>query len=150
LVAGGGDIAVGAPPPGRAGWKIAIDDPSSQGQASPCTLVLHDVAISTSGDTRQFAIVEGQRYSHIINPADGLGLRYRGSTTVIAPDGAMADALATALSILPVSEGLRAIETVQGASAYIVRQTSPASAGWQRYSSRRFPQACGDARMRLQ
>jgi thiamine biosynthesis lipoprotein len=148
LIDAGGDITLGAPPPGRAGWKIAIDDPSPEGQASPCTLVLHDVAIATSGDARQFVKVGGQRYSHIINPADGLGLKDSGSTTVIAPDGTMADALATALSVLPVSEGLRLIESVEGASAYIVRQTSPALAGWRRFSSRRFPQACDDVRQR--
>lgn len=146
LVAGGGDIALGAPPPDRAGWRIAIDDPSPEGQASPCTLVLHDVAIATSGAAHQFVDVGGHRYSHIINPADGMALKDSGSATVIAPDGAMADALGVALSVLPVSEGLRAIETVEGASAYIVRQTGPASAGWRRYSSRRFPQACGDVR----
>jgi thiamine biosynthesis lipoprotein len=148
LVAGGGDIAVGAPPPDRAGWRIAIDDPSPEDQAFPCTLVLHDVAISTSGDAHQFVEVGGQRYSHIINPADGMGLRDSSSTTVIAPDGAMADALATALSILPVSEGLRAIETVEGASAYLVRQTGSVPAGWRRYSSRRFPRVCDDVRKR--
>src|SRR5438045_765301 len=50
LVAAGGDIAVSGPPPNADGWKIAIaplkEDDASEGP----TLLLHDAAVSTSGD----------------------------------------------------------------------------------------------------
>jgi len=145
LIDAGGDITLGAAPPGKAGWKIAIDDPSPQGKEAPCTLVLHDVAIATSGDARQAVEVNGLRYSHIIDPANGMGLQDSGSATVIAPDGITADALATALSVLPVPEGLRLVESIEGAAAYIVRRTG---GEWRHFSSRRFPQECNDIRKR--
>src|SRR5213595_3300423 len=54
LVAGGGDIAVGSAPPGKAGWRIAIASPEPPGIANPKSkiqnLLLRDAAVSTSGD----------------------------------------------------------------------------------------------------
>ena len=45
-------------------------------------------------------IIDGRRYSHIINPRTGLGVEDRASVTVVAPDGATADALETTVYIL--------------------------------------------------
>ena len=139
LVDAGRNLAMGEPPPGKPGWKIVIDSPDAGDANQPCSLVLHDVGVATSGNSQRFVQVEGQRYSHIVNPADGEPLRGAASTTVIGPDGTTADALATALSVLPVGEGLRVLESVQGASAYLVRQEG---GSWRHYSSLRFPRAC--------
>ena len=139
LIDAGGDLTLGAPPPGKAGWNVVIDSPDSGNGEPPCSLVLHDVAIATSGNSRQFVEINGQRYSHIIDPSNGEGLKGLASTTVIAPDGATADALATALSVLPAAEGLRVVESISGASAYLVRQDA---GRWQHFASRGFPHAC--------
>jgi len=143
LVDAGGDLAVGAPPPGKPGWKIVIDSPDTSEANPPCSLLLHDVGVATSGNARRFVQVEGQRYSHIVNPADGAALRGSAGTTVIARDGTTADALATALAVLPVARGLRVLESVEGASAYLVRQEG---GEWRYYSSLRFPRACRELR----
>jgi thiamine biosynthesis lipoprotein len=50
----------------------------------------------------QFTEYKGSRYSHILNPATGYGVTYQRNVTIVAPDGATADWLATACSILPV------------------------------------------------
>lgn len=141
LVALGGDIRVSGTPPGTRGWKIDIQNPAPQGREPLCTVPLQGGAISTSGDTQQYVESGGERLSHIINPASGMALRNAASTTVIAPDGITADALATALSVMPVERGLRLIESVEGASAFIVRRTGK---GFQYSRSRGFPSACGD------
>lgn len=62
--------------------------------------------ISTSGDYEKYYFVDGVRYHHIINPATGRpadsGLV---SVTVITPDGALGDALATAIMVAGAEKG---------------------------------------------
>ena len=141
LVGAGGDLRIGAPPPGQPGWAVVVDSPDTASGRRPCRLLLHDVGISTSGNSHQFADIHGRRFSHIIDPATDMGLEGSASSTVIARNGTTADGLATALSVMPPQAGLRAAESVEGASAYLVRQ-SPR--GWEYYSSRGFPRACNE------
>ena len=139
MVVAGGEVAIGAPPPGEAGWKVAIDTADTQAGGVPCTLVLHDAAISTSGDSKQFVEINGKRYSHVIDPHTGVALEGMASTTVFARDASITDALGTALSVLPVAEGIRLAESLPGVAVYMVRR---AENGWKRYSSRGFPGSC--------
>ena len=139
MVVAGGEVAIGAPPPGERGWKVAIDTADSEAGNAPCTVVLHDAAISTSGDSKQFVEINGRRYSHVINPFTGVALEGRGTTTVLAREATTTDALGTALSVLPITDAIRLAETLPGVSVYMVRQ---AESGWKRYSSRGFPGPC--------
>lgn len=124
LVAGSGDVVVGDPPPGRDGWSIAVA-PLDPGEKSPArTLSLHNAAVSTSGDAARFVEIGGRRYSHIVDPKTGLGVVDRCSVTVVAPDGATADALDTAVYVLGPARGLPLIESTPGASGFISRLTS--------------------------
>lgn len=107
LVAIGGDIAAGEPPPGRPGWRIGIGDPDRGVEVEE--IVISRAGISTSGDAEQHLIVEGVRLSHILDPARGTPLAGQPRVTVLAPSAAAADAWATAISVRPeLAEGLRA------------------------------------------
>ena len=139
MVVAGGEVAAGAPPPGEAGWKVALDTPDVGAGSPPCTLLLHDTAVSTSGDSKQFVEVNGKRYSHVIDPSTGMALEGMGSTTVIARDATTTDALGTALSVLPVQDGIHLAQSLPGVAVYMVRQ---AGDGWKRYVSRGFPKEC--------
>lgn len=136
LVDAGGDLAVGEAPPGQPGWKILVRNPDPAALDKPEYLLLQNTGVATSGDAFQYLEVRGRRYSHIINPADGMGLSDSASTTVIAPDGMTADALATALSVMPVADGLRLVESMKGVSAAIVHR---GPTGLQRSLSKGFP-----------
>lgn len=98
LVESGGDIVVGSGPPGLAGWRI--DAPSAdalfRGRASRLT----NSALATSGSSEQFVEIDGVRYSHVIDPRTGMAVTSQVTARVIADDGATADALATALTVL--------------------------------------------------
>lgn len=105
LIEIGGEVrCAGVRPDGR-GWRIGIERPDdSLGIpyiAAPC-----DAAIASSGDYRNFYNLNGQRISHTIDPATARspthGLR---AVSVIAPDAAQADALATALMVLGPTRG---------------------------------------------
>ncbi|WP_250847006.1 exo-beta-N-acetylmuramidase NamZ domain-containing protein [Aquisphaera insulae] len=122
LVGGAGDIVLGDPPPDAEGWTIAVSglDP----KAEPLTyLSLRDCAVSTSGDAERFVVIDGKRYSHIINPVTGMGVVERASVTVVAPDGGTADSLETSVYMMGPERGLALIESMPGVAAVYVRET---------------------------
>ena len=98
LVAVSGDLAIGDPPPGTRGWRIGAGDPRR-------VRILANTAVSTSGDSEQHLDAGGVRYSHIIDPATGMGLTRAPVVTVIARRAVEADALATAISFLGETRG---------------------------------------------
>ena len=102
LVAVSGDLAIGDAPPGKPGWTIAIPN----GLAAP----LKNSAVSSSGDQEQHVDSGGMRYSHIIDPATGMGLTKSPTITVFAPHGAYADALSTAVCVLGAERGRELIK----------------------------------------
>jgi thiamine biosynthesis lipoprotein len=123
LVAGAGDIAASASPPGTAGWVIGVAPLDSPDKTPERFLLLHDGAVSTSGDSEQHLEIAGVRYSHIVNPKTGMGLTGRSSVTVVAPDGITADSLATAVSVLGPEQGLELVKSYAGAGALFVVET---------------------------
>ena len=135
LVAAGGDIVAGEPPPGAAGWRIAIASVDGADR-EPGFLSLRTAAVSTSGDTEQLLVVGGIRHSHIYDPRTGQALTGRSSVTIVAPTGTMSDALATAVSVMGPAAGFRLIEAIPGVSAFVAEQRhgavrTYASSRWQ-------------------
>ncbi len=79
-------------------WTIGIRHPVHWGAIASVALQ-PDEDIYTSGNYERFRESEGVRYSHIIDPRNGRPVDHIVSATVIAKNGALADAAATALSI---------------------------------------------------
>jgi FAD:protein FMN transferase len=137
LCGAAGDISAGDPPPGRAEWIVGIQSLSDPAQIAG-HLKLRNYAVSTSGDTYRGADVEGQRFSHIVDPKTGLGLTHRIGVTALAPDGITADWITKPISILGPERGLQIIERIPGAAARIVTIDH---AGHQKvYESKQFAQ----------
>jgi thiamine biosynthesis lipoprotein len=115
MVAIAGDIAVGDAPPGAAGWRIHVKDGLPD-------LLLVNAAVSTSGDSEQYVEIDGSKYSHIVDPSTGLGfLAPRGVlVTVVARDGAVADALGTALYALPLDRAPKILGEFDAAAVLVI------------------------------
>jgi len=118
MVDASGDVVVSAAPPGTAGWRIEVAP--MPGDRSGAVVMLENAAITTSGDARQFVEIEGRRFSHIVDPARGLGVTGPAAVTVIAPDCTTADAVATAASVLGHERGPAMIARFPGVSARFV------------------------------
>jgi len=106
LVVLGGDVAAGDPPPGEAGWTIAIPRlAASDAKSEPFWIRLAHAAVSTSGDAEQWMTADGVRRSHVIDLRSGWPVTGRTATSVVARRGIDADALSTALGILDRDAG---------------------------------------------
>lgn len=115
LVNVGGDVVAFGTQAGGLPWRIGIRHPFENGLLGRLKLV--DCAVATSGDQQRFSIIEGQRFSHIVDPRTGRPAAQAPAVTVIAPDGITADAWATALSVLRVEEGRPLVEQLDGVEA---------------------------------
>jgi thiamine biosynthesis lipoprotein len=138
LAAASGDIAVGDPPPGKKGWKIAIGDLKNPNATSKYNVLLANSAISTAGDLNQSAEIDGVRYSHIIDPKTGMALTGRMSVTVVAKDCTTTDGLDTTVCVLGVEKGMRLIEDTPTAAALIMREGKNGAV--EVFKSKRFSQ----------
>ena len=136
LVAAGGDIAVGEPPPDVPGWKIGIAPLKNPDAPATHHLLLKNAGVSTAGDSEQFVQINGKRYSHIIDPKTGYGIGgLRRSVTVIAPNATTSDGLDTPICVMGIERGLKMIESRADLAALLVFETDK---GIEMIQSKRF------------
>lgn len=110
IVNSGGDMYCLGRRPGNKQWKVGVQHPRDKDKII-FELNLENEAIDTSGDYEKYFILNGRRYSHIIDPKTGYPIGDKIiSATVIADDSTTADILATALCILGEG-GLSAVES---------------------------------------
>ncbi len=135
----GGDAVYWGGPEAGQGWRVGVADPlaPADNAAPRATLQLRSLAIASSGHRSRGFKVGRRQYSHLLDPMEGWPLAYPPSATVVAPDAATADALATALSVMPIRDGLAWVEQLPGVEALVVsdRGVSFASSGWHRLLS---------------
>lgn len=125
LIDASGDIRAIGSPPNTAGWPIEIPGLTPDVVTTVC---LKDAAISTSGDREQRLVIDGIRYSHIVDPRTAVAVKQSVQATVIAPDATTADALASALCVLSPEEGKKLVASLPGVAAqWIIPGDTPAT-----------------------
>jgi FAD:protein FMN transferase len=100
-------------------WTIGLQDPDAEGQIL-LKLKMNDAAVATSGHYRRFVLIDGERHSHIINPAGGNSAGKLASVSIIAPTAMAADALATAVSVMGTEGGMKMIEDTEKTEAILI------------------------------
>jgi thiamine biosynthesis lipoprotein len=104
LISVGGNVcATGPKTADGTPWVIGIQDPD--GGDNLHTVYLSGGTVVTSGDYQRTYTVQGKRYHHIIDPDTRMPGTYWRSVSVVCNDSALADALSTALFLLPLEEG---------------------------------------------
>ncbi|MHC4203612.1 MAG: FAD:protein FMN transferase [Planctomycetota bacterium] len=122
----GGDVrCFGLPPAGKDNWLIGLQDPNSaiegiSGGGLMLVLKVTDAAVATSGDYQQFVLIEGKRYSHIMDRRTGTSAADLSSVTIIADNATDADALATSVSVMGAEKGLALIEKLPNTEAILI------------------------------
>jgi FAD:protein FMN transferase len=139
IVAASGDMVATGPPPDADGWPVGIGGVGEDARNAP-KLLLRDAAVSTAGDAEQYVEIDGNRYSHIVDPRTGLGMTESFQVTVVACDGTTSDGWDTALSVLGPEKGLKIVAGLDSVSARFVRKSAT---GFEELRSKRWPAPAG-------
>jgi thiamine biosynthesis lipoprotein len=101
-------------------WTVGILDPKTRKPLY--RLKIKNRAVMTSGDYERFFKKNGRIYSHILDPRTGRPALVKAhSVTVIGPEAAVADALATAFFILGEKKSFQILENFYpGYSAFFI------------------------------
>lgn len=119
LISVGGNVcATGPKDTEGTPWVIGIQDPDATDK-NLHTLYLTKGAVVTSGDYQRTYVVEGKPYHHIIDPQTLMPSAYWRSVTIVCEDSGLADALSTALFLMPYEQGKVLVEEC-GAEAFWV------------------------------
>ncbi len=84
LVDLGGDLSVVGPHPDGSPWRVGVRDPRRPDRALACVLLRYG-GVASSGDYERFMIVDGRRYSHLLDPRSGWPVEGLAGATVMAP-----------------------------------------------------------------
>jgi len=107
LVNIGGEVVAAGMKSDGTRWRLGIEKPVENAREIETIVYLTDVAMATSGDYRNFYEIDGQRYSHTIDPTTGRPVTHSlRSASVLASTCMEADALATAMLVLGPERGL--------------------------------------------
>jgi len=117
----GGDVRLFGTPPDKPKWQVQVRS-FADGPQEPIFLALTDCAVATSGDYERGYRVGEQWFSHIIDATTGLPVADTPSVTVVAPDAATADALATVMSVLPVAKSIALADSMPGVECLLMHR----------------------------
>ena len=99
LVNLGGDVRIVGPRPDGSRWRIGIRHPRRESEAI-AAVELASGAVATSGDYERYFEIDGQRYSHLLDPVTGWPVTRWQSITVVAPLCIVAGSHATTAMLL--------------------------------------------------
>ena len=105
LISVGGNVcATGPKDPSGTPWVVGVTDPGDPNRYLH-TLYITEGSVVTSGDYQRYFTVDGEVYHHLIDPDTLYPAKYWRSVTIVCPDSGIADALSTALFLLPLEQG---------------------------------------------
>jgi thiamine biosynthesis lipoprotein len=100
-------------------WTIGIADPNNK-MHSFSFMEISNMAVATSGNYEKYAIIDGKKYSHTIDPKTGLPVTGIKSVTIICPGAELADALATPIMVMGIKTGLDMINQMKNIACIII------------------------------
>ena len=117
---GGSIQTVGAKPDGSP-WRVGVRDPEGEGSVGVVSVT--DQAVVTSGGYERYFQEGGASYWHILDPETGKPARSGlASVTVVGDDGAVCDALSTALFVMGLDDALEHWRQYQDFEAVFVSE----------------------------
>ena len=123
LVEVGGELRGSGIKPDGQPWWVQLEHPDARPGGQPTLLALHGLSVATSGDYRRWFEHGGARYSHTIDPRDGLPIRHGlACVTVIHAQCMLADAWSTALNVLGPVDGPALADRLDLAARFVVRR----------------------------
>ncbi|WP_234418172.1 FAD:protein FMN transferase [Aquimarina aquimarini] len=119
IINASGDMSTWGKQPNGDEWRVAITNPLNKNKAFAILPVI-DKAVVTSGNYEKFILINGKRYSHIIDPRTGYPSTGIISVTVFAQKAELADALATSIFVMGIETGVNRINQLKGVECVII------------------------------
>lgn len=119
IVNAGGDLTAWGTQANGKPWTVGIADPRVQNRAFSW-LTIDNQAVVTSGNYEKYVIIDGKKYSHIVDPRTGYPVCGLQSVTILCSNAELADALATAVYVMGANKGLELINQLNGVECIIV------------------------------
>ena len=121
LISVGGNVcATGPKDADGTAWVVGVQDPDG-GDSYLHTLSVTKGSVVTSGDYQRAYVVDGELYHHIIDPQTLYPSVLWRSVTILSDDSGLADALSTALFVLPLEEGQTLLEKTGAEAMWVDR-----------------------------
>lgn len=126
---GGAVLARGHNPSGKP-WRIAIQKPTDEERAVQAVVEPQGHGISTSGSYLNYYELNGERFSHIIDPRTGKPITHKlVSATVIAPTAMEADGWDTGLMVLGI-ERAKELALREKLAVYLITKEGDSFKSW--------------------
>ena len=123
LVSVGGNVcATGPKPIEEENWVVGIEYPFEGEEEYLHTLYINQESVVTSGNYQRYYTVNGKRYHHLIDPVTLYPSERYVSVTVVCEDSGLADALSTALYLLPMEEGKKLLEEFNAKAVWVISE----------------------------
>lgn len=123
----GGNVRAIGGKPGKNGmepWNIGIKNPDKESKDTElCSVLISGYSVVSSGSYERYYTVNGKRYNHIIDPSTLMPASRFADVTIICRDSGLADALSTAVFIMPLEIGKKFVEGLNGVEAMWVMGT---------------------------
>jgi thiamine biosynthesis lipoprotein len=122
----GGEIAAQGKNAKGICWQIGINEPEDEvtylkSEYKAIVRLCDKSGLATSGNYRNFHIIDGKKYGHTIDPVTGYPAEQSIlSATIVAPDCMTADAYATAFMAMGVEAACRMAEQVPEIAYYLI------------------------------
>lgn len=108
-------------------WRIGVDNPDldAMNENIAATVTLDNRAMATSGNYRNFYVVDGRKVAHTISPVTGRPVQHSLlSASVFAADCMTADALATACMVMGLDKAVALLEGNKDLDAILIYSDS--------------------------
>lgn len=125
LVEIGGEVFASGSRKDTGNWRVGINLPLKDAPYDRVYRVvnLQDKALATSGDYRDYFVIDEKRYSHVFDPRTGYPVAHGiVSVSILADTCAFADGLATAAMILGRAKSLELVNRLDRVECLIVRE----------------------------
>jgi FAD:protein FMN transferase len=119
VVNAAGDLITWGTQPDGKPWTVGIADPNSSHHPFSY-LNISGMAVATSGNYEKYAVIDGRRYSHTIDPKTGYPVSGIKSVTIICLSAELADALATPVTVMGIKVGLNLINQMKGIACIVI------------------------------
>ncbi|RIV31419.1 FAD:protein FMN transferase [Flagellimonas lutimaris] len=100
-------------------WLVGIANPLSKDKVFSWLPIIES-SVATSGNYEKYIILDGEKYSHIIDPRTGYPTRGINSVSIFAKQAELCDAMATAVFIMGRDVGLHMINQIDGLEAVVI------------------------------